>query len=115
MRRQMKELDYKFYSELRGNNITLNQVPKSVKNSLHFQNLLQAKIIDTEKSGRGSRIIIKSPESFESFFSKYFSDDEVSVITKASNIKKLRRFQSTKNKITFNIFHSWFQEHHTQW
>ena len=98
MQRQMKELDYKFYSELRSNNITLNQVPKSVRNSLHFQNLLQAKIIDTEKSGRGSRIIIKSPESFESFFSKYFSTDEVIEITKASNIKKLRDSKARKTK-----------------
>ncbi len=94
----MKDLDYKFYLELRSNKMTLTQVPKSVKNSLHFQNLLQAKIIDTEKSGRGSRIVIKNPDSFESFFLNYFSDEEVNEITKASNIKKLRDSKAKKTK-----------------
>ena len=42
----MNELDYKFYSELRTNTITLNKVPKGIKDSLHFQNLLQVKIIE---------------------------------------------------------------------
>jgi hypothetical protein len=94
----MKELDYKFYSELRSNTITLNQVPKGIKDSLQFQNLLQAKIIETAKSGRGSRIIIKNSESFESFFARYFEVDKTSEITKTSNIKKLKDSKARRTK-----------------
>lgn len=94
----MKEHDYKFYSELRSRSISLNDVPKSVKNSLHFENLFSAKTLDTIKSGRGSKIIIKNPESFEAFFSNHFSDDEINLITKASNIKKFRNSKARKTK-----------------
>lgn len=94
----MKEHDYKFYSELRSGSISLNQVPKSIKNSLHFQNLFAAKTLDTEKSGRGSKIIIKNLKSFESFFAKHFSEDVSDVITKASNIRKLRDSKARKTK-----------------
>jgi len=99
----MKEIDYKFYSELRNNSLSLNQVPKSVKNSLCFHNLFEAKILDTEKSGRGSKIIIKNIESFEIFFSKYFSDIESTVISKASNIIKLRDSKARRTK-SISIF-----------
>jgi len=94
----MKEHDYKFYSELRNRSISVNDVPKSVKKSLHYQNLFAAKTLDTEKSGRGSKIIIKNIPSFESFFSKYFSEDEITAITKSSNIKKLRDSKARKTK-----------------
>lgn len=94
----MKEHDYTFYSELRNRSISLNQVPKSVKMSLHFQNLIEAKTLDTEKSGRGSKIIIKNLESFEAFFTKYFSVDESTSITKSSNIKKFRDSKARKTK-----------------
>jgi hypothetical protein len=94
----MKELDYKFYSELRGKSISVNDVPKSVKKSLHFQNLFASKALDTEKSGRGSKIIIKNIQSFNSFFSKYFSEDEITAITKSSNIKRLRDSKARKTK-----------------
>jgi hypothetical protein len=101
----MKEHDYKFYSELRKESISLSQVPKSIKNSWHFLNLIDAKTLDTEKFGRGSKIVIKNSESFESFFSKYFSSDEDStVISKASNIKKLRDSKARKTKTTSIFF-----------
>jgi hypothetical protein len=100
----MKELDYKFYSELRNRSISVNDVPKSVKKSLHYQNLFAAKTLDTEKSGRGSRIIIKNFKSFEAFFAKHFSEDNSSVITKASNIKKLRDSKARKTKTTSIFF-----------
>jgi hypothetical protein len=105
----MREHDYKFYSTLRASNISLNHVPKSVRNSLYFQNLLDAKIIDTEKSGRGSKVIIKNPQSFELFFTKHFSTDEVANITKASNIRKLRDSKARKTKATSIFFIRGFQ------
>jgi len=94
----MKEHDFKFYSELRNRSISLNDVPKSVKNSLHFQNLFASKTLDTEKSGRGSKIIIINIPSFESFYSKHFSEDGTTAVTKFSNIKKLRNSKARKTK-----------------
>jgi hypothetical protein len=94
----MKEQDYKFYSELRNRSISLNDVPKSIKNSLHFQNLFASKTLDTEKSGRGSKIIIKNISSFEFFYSKHFSEDGTTDVTKFSNIKKLRNSKARRTK-----------------
>lgn len=94
----MKELDYKFYSELRDRSISVNDVPKSVKKSLQFQNLFASKTLDTEKSGRGSKIIIKNISSYDSFFFKHFTKDEITAITKSSNIKKLRDSKARKTK-----------------
>jgi hypothetical protein len=93
----MKEHDYKFYSELRNRSISLNAVPKSVKNSLQFKNLFP-QILDTEKSGRGSKIVIINISSYESFFSKHFSNDEITVISKSSNIRKLRDSKARQTK-----------------
>lgn len=94
----MKEQDYKFYSELRKRSVSVKEVPKSIKNSLHFQNLFAAKTLDTEKSGRGSKIVIKNINSFESFFSAYFPENEISSITKSYNIKSLRDSKARKVK-----------------
>jgi len=94
----MKEHDYKFYSELRNRTISVNDVPKSVKKSLHYQNLFTSKTLDTKKSGRGSKIFIKNIQSFNSFFSKCFSEDDITAITKSSNIKKLRDSKARKTK-----------------
>jgi hypothetical protein len=100
----MKEHDYKFYSGLRNGSISVNNVPKSVKNSLHYQNLFYAKTLDTKKSGRGTIIFIKNLESFEAFFLKYFSADEIGAITKSSNIKKLRDSKARKTKSSSIFF-----------
>jgi len=94
----MKEHDYKFYSELRDRSISLNDVPKSIKNSLYFQNLFASKTLDTEKSGRGSKIIIINISSFESFYLKHFSEDGSTDVTKFSNIKKLRNSKAKRTK-----------------
>lgn len=100
----MKEHDFKFYSELRCRSISVNEVPKSVKKSLHFQNLIASKTLDTQKSGRGSKIIIKNIQSFESFFSKHFSVEEIDAITKSSNIKKLRDSKARRTKSPYVFF-----------
>ena len=76
----------------------MTDIPKSVTTSLHFQNLIAAKIIESIKSGRGSKIVIKNIESFESFFSLHFSEEEVAIHTKASNIRKLRNSKARKTK-----------------
>lgn len=94
----MKEHDYKFYSKLRTTSVSLNDVPKSVKNSLHFQNLFAANTLDTVKSGRGSKIIIKNVSSFESFYSQHFSEEIIGEVTRFSNIKKLRNSKARRTK-----------------
>jgi len=86
----MKELEYKVYKELKTRSVPSALVPKSVRNSLVFKNLQHAKIIDTRKAGRGSIFFVKDSESYDSFFSQHFSEVDSSLITKASNILKLR-------------------------
>ncbi|MBL7847292.1 MAG: hypothetical protein JNL40_07480 [Cyclobacteriaceae bacterium] len=86
----MKELEYKVYKELKMNSVPSAQVPKSVRSSLLFKNLQQAKIIDTKKAGRGSIFFVKDSESYNSFFSQHFSGADSSLVSKASNILKLR-------------------------
>lgn len=106
----MREHDFKFYSELRNRKFSVNDVPKSVKKSLHYQNLFASKTLDTEKCGRGSKIIIKNIQSFDSFFSKYFSEDEITAITKSSNIKKLRNSKARKTKTPSVFFVRGFKD-----
>lgn len=86
----MKELEYKVYLELKSNEVPSAQVPMSIRGSLLFKNLQQAKIIDTRKAGRGSIFFVKNRESYDSFFSQHFSEAKGTQITKASNIQKLR-------------------------
>lgn len=86
----MKELDYKIYLELKSKDIPAAKVPTSVRNSLIFKNLQQAKIIDTKKSGRGSIFYIRNREAFDSFFNQHFTETDTTQITKASNILRLR-------------------------
>ncbi|MBX2961953.1 MAG: hypothetical protein KF687_05525 [Cyclobacteriaceae bacterium] len=86
----MKELEYKVYKELKMNNVPSAQIPKSVKNSLLFKNLQQAKILDTRRAGRGSIVFVKDIEAYDTFFNQHFSEADNVIITKASNILKLR-------------------------
>lgn len=105
----MREHDYKFYSELRNRSISLNDVPKSIKNSVQFQNLFP-QILDTEKSGRGSKIIIKNRSSFDSFFNKHFSSEVTSEITRFSNIKKLKNSKARRTQSHSVFFIRGFNE-----
>jgi len=79
----MKEVDYKFYTELKSNSISLAQVPKSVKTSLPFKTLFDAGVIDKEKSGRGSRIIILKHDKFENFLKSSFPESSNETFTKS--------------------------------
>jgi hypothetical protein len=99
----MKEIDYKIYTELKKGSISMGQIPKTVRNSQTYKNLLGAKILQTEKSGRGSKLIVKDQSSFNSFYSNFFSEEEVTSISKYSNIKKLRDSKSRKT-VSANIF-----------
>jgi len=86
----MKEIDYKFYNELKSNSISSAQVPRSVRTSLHFKNLFDAGVIDKIKSGRGSRLIILKQDKFENFLRSCFPESLDETLTKASNIRKFR-------------------------
>jgi len=94
----MKELEYKFYQELKIKEIPMTQIPTSLKNTLVFKNLLRAGIIDGKKSGRGSVLYVKDQNYYESFLSQHFSDDDTKDITKASNILRLRDSKARRVK-----------------
>jgi hypothetical protein len=94
----MKELEYKFYSNLKSKEIPMAQVPSGLRNSIVFKNLLRARILDTKKAGRGSILTVKNRKAFESFFGNHFSNTDEKEITKASNIKRLRDSKGRKVK-----------------
>lgn len=95
----MNLVDYKFYTDLKTKTISPNQAPKGVKNSHVFKNLIDAGILRIEKSGRGSKIIIKKLEPYEQFLKNNFPSDEIELeITKSNNIKRFRNSKAQKAK-----------------
>jgi 5S rRNA maturation endonuclease (ribonuclease M5) len=86
----MTEIEFKFYRELKSSDVPAGQIPAGVKNSLVFKNLLEARIIDARRSGRGSLLYVKNSESFSSFYNHHFSDLDETTISKSSNIRRLR-------------------------
>lgn len=94
----MREQDYKFYTDLRNENVSLAKVPKGMKNQWHFKNLVDGKIIDTEKAGRGSKLVIKNRTAYDQFYFQHFPDALTSVVSKKSNIQLLRNSKSRKVK-----------------
>lgn len=93
----MKQTDYKFYTELKLKSISLNRTPKTVKGSSVFKNLLGAGILATEKSGRGTNIIIKKQSEYDNFLKMSFPAIENLTATKANNI---RQFKNSKARRT---------------
>jgi len=92
----MKPTDYKYYMAFPSNTVSLSSVPKTVRNSTHFQNLLDAKIIDLEKSGRGRKVTVIKPEAYAEFVAKHFPDTTNDTQTKAANIRKFRNSKARK-------------------
>lgn len=92
----MTEIEFKFYSEIRSGDIKAGQVPNSIKGSLLFKNLIKSKIVDTKKAGRGSLLFVRNKELFESFYHHRFPDADNKVISKASNIRRLRDSKARK-------------------
>ena len=66
--------------------------------------------MSTEKSGRGSRIFIKNIQSFEAFFSKHFTKEEIKTISKSSNIRKFRDSKARKTKTSSVFFVRGFKD-----
>lgn len=92
----MTEIEFKFYREIRSGDIPAGQLPNSIKSSLLFKNLINSKIIDTRKAGRGSLLFVRDKESFDSFYHHHFSEANSGVISKASNIRRLRDSKARK-------------------
>lgn len=99
----MKQTDYKYYKLLLTDTPSFTSLPKSFREALHFQNLLNAKILEKEKSGRGQLIILKKQELFEKFLSNHFPEELDALATKNSNIKGLRNSKARKT-ITVPVF-----------
>jgi len=96
----MKQIDFNFYSDLRNKPISLNRTPKTVKASSVFKNLFGAGILGTEKVGRGTNIIIKKTEEYDSFLKTYFPSHENLCSSKANNI---RQFKNSKARGTIEL------------
>lgn len=92
----MKLTDYKYYKLLLTDTPPYASLPKSFREAQHFQNLLQANILEKEKSGRGQLIIVKKQELFEKFLFKHFPEELSAQATKNTNIKALRNSKARK-------------------
>lgn len=99
----MKQTDYKWYIAIQKGKVPLSSVPKTVRDSIHFMNLLEAGIIDKEKSGRGSNVIVKKPKAYAEFLSTHFPDASNDTKTKSANIRKFRNSKARRKK-TPSIF-----------
>ena len=93
----MKQTDYKFYTELKSKSISLNRTPKAVKGSSAFKNLFGAGILDTEKAGRGTNIVIRKESEYDNFLKINFPAIDNLTSTKSNNI---RQFKSSKARRT---------------
>lgn len=92
----MKEVDFKTYSLLfEYKSISKSVIPKSVWNSVNFQNLLRAEILESLKIGRGFKIEVSKESEFEKFFRTSFPEQNVSK-SKSGNIRKFRNSKATK-------------------
>lgn len=92
----MNLTDYKYYNLFLTETPAFASLPKNFREAPHFQNLLNSKILEKERSGRGQLIIVKKPELFRKFLAKHFPDQSNNSITKNSNIKLLRNSKSRR-------------------
>lgn len=92
----MKLTDYKYYKLLLTDTPSYASLPKSFREAQHFLNLLQANILQKEKSGRGQLIIVKKQDLFEKFLLKHFPEELSEQATKNANIKALRNSKARK-------------------
>lgn len=92
----MKLTDYKYYKLLLTGTSPYATLPKSFREAQHFQNLLQANILEKEKSGRGHLIVVKKQDLFKKFLLKHFPEDLKDQATKNTNIKSLRNSKARK-------------------
>lgn len=106
----MKQIDFKFYTDLKSQSISPNQAPKSIVNSSIYKNLFESGILGFEKSGRGRKIIINKPDLYEEFLRNSFPSIEELSASKSNNIKQLRNSKAkrTQSETLFFIrgFHS---------
>lgn len=94
----MKPIDFTFYTDLKSKSISINRTPKSVKASSIFKNLFGAGILATEKVGRGTNIIIKKSDEYDSFLKRYFPSNENLLSTKSNNIKQFKSSKARRTK-----------------
>jgi hypothetical protein len=101
----MKEVDFKIYKELFDNkSISKSLIPKSILESEIYKNLFLSKILESQKNGRGFKIIVSKEKEFKSFFETSFPLQEVSK-SKSGNIKKFRNSKAVKiNSIPIFLF-----------
>ena len=92
----MNELNFKIYKSLyETNSISKSSIPKSVLQTDVFKNLLEAKILESSKIGRGFKIEVSKKIEFEKFFKTTFPEQEVNR-SKSGNIKKYRNSKAAK-------------------
>ncbi len=92
----MTELDYKIYKELLdAGSISKSSIPKSIVNSSTFLNLLNSRILDRSKTGRGFRYFVTDNNEYNKFFKSRFPENVIAY-SKSDNIKKFRNSKAKK-------------------
>lgn len=102
----MRITDFNFLQKLKAGKISYSTIPKSVKNSPYFENLMAAKVIVLEGHAQRGFIRLNEEESdyFEQFLKTNFPNDMSERISRAENIKSLRNSKaraSPSNSIVF--------------
>jgi hypothetical protein len=93
----MKISNYNFYKKLQKGPV--NVVVNSTTKSDTFQMLINAKIIEKVKSGRGANWIVINEDKFSQFIANTFPDEEADISTKAGAQRKFRNTKAGKKDV----------------
>jgi len=93
----MKEVDFKYYYELKKGEMSFSNIPIGITRSNTFKQLSDAGILGITKAGRGKTVRILNPLAYETFLTTYFPEN-IAGNTRAANIIKLRNSKAKKRQ-----------------
>ncbi|MCX8000329.1 MAG: hypothetical protein N3A69_15485, partial [Leptospiraceae bacterium] len=95
-----KKIDYDFFQKLKSQKVPCSQIPKSIRDSDVFQNLLASKIVLLEGNWNRGFVHLKESEreNFEKFFRNLFPEDLIQEINRANNIRVFRDSKSRRTE-----------------
>lgn len=97
MQHGMNQTDYKYFTDLLSEDISLSKLPGRLVKESAFQNLRDAGILEIVKAGRGKTVRIINHEAFTKFLRVNFPDAAENN-SRASNIAKFRNSKAASNQ-----------------
>jgi len=93
----VQEIEFNFYSSIKKQiNIKKSDVPNIVAKSSTFKNLLDSKILEKVKRGRGFNYIISKTDSFNNFYNHAFPNPNTIISNEIDNQLKFKNTKATR-------------------